>query len=91
MKMPPQFEGASCHGIDTEMFFPMDGKGGYSAENLMAKRVCKTCICVQDCLTYALHYKVLGIWGGTTMEEREVLRKKLNIIGKPITNERHIA
>lgn len=90
MKLPPQFEGASCHGIDTEMFFPED-KGGYSAENYMAKKICKSCICVEDCLTYALHYKVLGVWGGTTSYERDVLRKRLNIIGQPLTNEREIA
>jgi len=91
MKKPPQFEGASCHGIDTDMFFPRDIKGGYSSENRIAKRVCLSCRCIEDCLTYALHYKVLGIWGGTTMEERDKLRKKLNIVGQPITNERHIA
>jgi hypothetical protein len=62
-----------------------------TAENLLAKKICKQCVVVEDCLTYALHYKVIGIWGGTTMNERDRLRKKLNIIAKPITNERHIA
>jgi hypothetical protein len=32
---------------------------------------------------------VLGIWGGTTLKQRDAMRKKLNIIGKPIRNERH--
>jgi hypothetical protein len=34
---------------------------------------------------------VLGIWGGTTLRQRDEMRKKLNIIGKPMTNERHVA
>jgi WhiB family redox-sensing transcriptional regulator len=89
MKMPWNFEGASCWGIDTEMFFAEDKP--MTLENYQAKKICKSCIVVEDCLTYALHYKVIGIWGGTTMNERDRLRKKLNIIAKPITNERHIA
>jgi hypothetical protein len=32
---------------------------------------------------------VLGIWGGTTLKQRDGIRKKLNIIAKPMTNERH--
>lgn len=91
MKRPLEFDGANCNGIDTEMFFPNENGGGYSSENRLAKKICVSCICIKDCLTYALHYKVLGIWGGTTMEEREQLRKKLNIKGQPVTKERHIA
>jgi WhiB family redox-sensing transcriptional regulator len=73
------------------MFFPEDNKGGYSLENQQAKKICRNCVCVEECLTYALHFKVQGVWGGTTMNERDVLRKKLHITGQPITNERHIA
>ena len=87
--MPWQFEGASCWGIDTELFFPIDR--ALSEENYKARKICKSCVVVEECLTYALHYKVVGIWGGTTLNERDTLRKKLNIIAKPITNERYIA
>lgn len=87
--MPWNFEGASCSGIDTDFFF-VDGQG-VSEENIIAKRICKNCILVNECLTYALHYRVVGIWGGTTANERNRLRKKLNIIAKPITNERYTA
>lgn len=89
MLKPWNFEGASCWGIDTEMFFPEDRN--YSPENVQAKKVCQSCIYIKECLTYALHYQVLGIWGGTSMMERQALRKKLNIIPRPITNERHTA
>lgn len=86
---PWAFEGASCHGIDTDMFFTDDTP--YTHENQLAKKICKSCPVVKECLTYALHYRVLGIWGGTSMQERDRLRKKLNIIPMPITNERYVS
>lgn len=87
--MPWNFEGASCWGIDTDYFFPQANT--ITEENRQAKKICSGCIVKQDCLTYALHYKVSGIWGGTSNKERDRIRKKLNIIAKPITNERHTA
>jgi WhiB family redox-sensing transcriptional regulator len=87
--MPWTFEGASCWGIDTDFFFPEANT--VTEENKKAKKICSGCIVKQDCLTYALHYRVSGIWGGTSTKERERIRKQLNIIAKPITNERHIA
>jgi WhiB family redox-sensing transcriptional regulator len=87
LKMPWDFVGASCWGIDTEYFFPE--KNILTDENRQAKKICASCIVKQDCLTYALHYQVQGIWSGTTPKERSRMRIKLNIIPKPITNERH--
>ncbi len=89
MKMPWQFEGASCSGVETDFYFPE--KNQISQENLLAKKICSTCVWKSECLTYALHFKVLGIWGGTTLRQRDEMRKKLNIKGKPMTNERHVA
>ena len=87
---PWKFEGASCWGVETNYFFPNDD-GGVSNEYAIAKKICKGCYWQEECLTYALHYKVQGIWGGTTLNQRDIMRKKLNIIAKPITNERHTA
>ena len=89
MKKPWQFEGASCSGVETNYYFPEHNK--ISQENILAKKICSTCIWKTECLTYALHFKVMGIWGGTTLKQRDEIRKKLNIIGKPMTNERHVA
>jgi len=85
--MPWQFEGASCSGVETDYYFPEQNK--ISQENVLAKKICSTCVWKTECLTYALHYKVFGIWGGTTLKQRDGMRKKLNIIAKPMTNERH--
>lgn len=87
--MPWNFEGASCWGIDTDFFFPENH--GITEENRVAKKICNSCRWKQECLTYALHYRVLGIWGGTSESERKRMRRKLNIIPKPITNERNVA
>lgn len=89
LKMPWEFVGASCWGIDTDFFFPEANT--ITEENRQAKKICSGCIVKQDCQTYALHYKVSGIWGGTTSKERVNIRKQLNIIAKPITDERRTA
>ena len=89
MIKPWRFEGASCWGIETDFFFPEERK--FSNENKAAKQICRSCIWQKECLTYALHYKVVGIWGGKSTKERDRIRKQLKIIAKPITNERHLA
>jgi hypothetical protein len=87
--MPWNFEGANCWGIETDFFFPE--KNGTTEENRLAKRICSTCRWSKECLTYALHYRVTGIWSGTNSVDRDKLRKQLNIIAKPITNERYVS
>lgn len=86
---PWNFDGASCWGIETSYFFPE--KNQITEESKQVKRVCNGCYWKEECLTYALHYKVVGIWGGKSMKERDSIRKQLNIIAKPITNERYVA
>jgi len=86
MLKPWKFEGASCWGIETDFFFPEEHR--VSNENKMAKEICKSCIWKTECLTYALHYSVTGIWGGTSHKERSRIRTKLNIIPIPLIRER---
>lgn len=87
--MPWNFEGASCWGIETDFFFPE--RTLITEENKKVKKICSGCICQSECLTYALHYKVVGIWGGTSTKQREKMRKQLKITAKPIGNERYVA
>ena len=87
MVNPWNFEGATCWGINTDLFFPEIQ--GMTVENKQAQAICKDCPWLEECLTYALHYGVTGIWGGTTTNQRHKIRKKLNIISKPITDERY--
>jgi hypothetical protein len=45
----------------------------------MQKKFCIGCPVIDECLNYALNVKVLGVWGGTTPEERNEIRKIKNI------------
>jgi len=69
------WEGAACHGIDVNNFFPGIG------ENLKAKTaisICAQCPIRRRCLEYALQFPTRdlpGIWGGTTEKHRARLRR----------------
>jgi len=46
-----------------------------AAQVLAAKAVCFGCAVRAACLSYALATGQAGIWGGTTQEERHVIRR----------------
>ena len=73
----------ACVGIDVEVFFTED-KGGTYANLDYVKKVCNTCPVRVQCHTYAIDNLVQGIWGGTTMEERNKYRSKHGIVGKTV-------
>jgi len=53
------------------LFFPAPGD-----DPRPAKQICAACPVEADCLTYAMSCPGLeGIWGGTTHNEREALRR----------------
>ncbi|WP_026412743.1 WhiB family transcriptional regulator [Actinomadura oligospora] len=69
---------AICRGADPDLFFPI----GYAAPVLreqerQAKAICANCPVVADCLRWALRVgEPDGVWGGTTPEERRLLRRR---------------
>ncbi len=63
-----------CAQTDPETFFPT--KGGSTR---MAKKVCGSCPVSADCLEYALHHDVAGVWGGTSYNQRRRLRDEQGI------------
>ena len=64
-------ERALCAQTDPEVFFP--NKGG---STLDARRVCKRCDVVAECLAYALRTNQQdGIWGGTSPVQRAKMRR----------------
>jgi WhiB family transcriptional regulator, redox-sensing transcriptional regulator len=75
----------ACSTTDPELFFPHEtelpsGKvisryGDIAA----AKKICSECPLKLDCLEYALRTHEIGIWGGTTESQRELLRKNQRI------------
>ena len=74
----------ACHGVDPEMFFPIGGTGPALAQISAARAICAGCTVRQPCLHYAAATMQDGIWGGTTAEERRVLRR----IAEPLLNAR---
>ena len=73
---------AACRSADPELFFPVSGAGPSLAQIAEAKTVCARCEVRNECLAFALATgQVYGIWGGTSPEDRAVLRKKARAAG----------
>lgn len=66
---------AACRHSDPELFFPVGTAGPALQQIDQAKQVCHACPVRAPCLGWALaHDPALGIWGGTTEDERRALR-----------------
>lgn len=70
--VPPAWTAdALCTQVDHDTFFPEQG-----ASNQTAKATCARCEVSDACLSYALeHVDLHGIWAGTTVKDRERLRR----------------
>ena len=64
----------ACADHPTDLFFPERGESKQAAA---AKRICHTCPVEHTCLVYATTNHELGVWGGTTEEERRKMRPGL--------------
>jgi WhiB family redox-sensing transcriptional regulator len=70
-------ESSACRDTDPDLFFPVGTTGPAIEQIETAKAVCRTCDVQQACLQYALSTNQdSGIWGGTSEEERRVLRRQ---------------
>ncbi len=69
-------EDAACTNTDPDLFFPV-GTTGLALDHIAAaKAVCETCAAKVPCLRFAIETNQdNGIWGGTSEEERRVLRR----------------
>lgn len=74
----PDFTRANCIGADPESFFPEHDGHGPNAR--AAKRVCGSCAIQAECFEWALRHESYGIWGGSTDQERRLVRKQRNIV-----------
>lgn len=72
-------ESGACIGTDPELFDPKPGSDGRMygpvgrASVRQAKSVCRSCPVIAECLEFGLK-QAGGIWGGTTEDERAVIR-----------------
>ena len=67
---------ATCRDLDPDLFFPV-GVTGVAVEQIdAAKAYCSTCSARAACLDFAITTnQEYGVWGGTTEDERRVLRR----------------
>jgi WhiB family redox-sensing transcriptional regulator len=74
-----------CANVDPELFFPQEVEMGDSRvvskyQNLAAaKAICSSCPLKLQCLEYAMKNYEVGVWGGTTENQRDELRKLGNV------------
>jgi WhiB family redox-sensing transcriptional regulator len=68
-------EDIACHDADPDLFFPIATTGAALRQMEEAKRICRACPVQIQCLAWALGNGVAdGVWGGTTPDERRVIR-----------------
>ncbi len=66
-------ESAACKSERIDLFYGADGRNGPRVNEDEAKRICRSCSVVTQCLAWAVETgEPWGIWGGTTPEERGV-------------------
>ncbi len=76
---------ARCRSLAPGEFFPSDGVGVEKA-----RRICAQCPVVNDCLEYALQYRIdHGVWGGASeRERRRIMRRRRTEIADPAAARR---
>ena len=68
---------AACLREDPEIFFPPTEAGLGLEQITVAKEICHDCPVQAECLDHAITFgEGAGIWGGTTPEERRLLRRQ---------------
>jgi hypothetical protein len=82
----PDLEGASCNGLDIEMFFPATAKEENEIRPLL-ETMCSTCPVYDRCFNYALHVQVDGYWAGTTDTDRKAIRSAEGIVAENLSND----
>jgi WhiB family transcriptional regulator, redox-sensing transcriptional regulator len=67
----------ACLSADPDLFFPISAKGPAEKQIARAKVICAGCPVRPECLEFAMtHDLTYGIWGGTTVEDRQRERRR---------------
>jgi WhiB family redox-sensing transcriptional regulator len=66
----------ACRDEDPDLFFPITSRGPSARQVTKAKAVCGQCRVQRECLHFAMETRQdQGVWGGTTEEERKLIRR----------------
>ena len=75
-------EKANCREEENSLFFLEPHTRGQNKrrQELAAKKVCRSCPVINECLSHALSVpEYFGVWGGTTADERNAILRKRGI------------
>lgn len=72
-----------CAEVDIDLFFPLEG-GRRPKQYEAAMTACSVCPVKNECFDYAIHTDVLGIWAGTTYDQRKSYRRTHGITPVPL-------
>ena len=67
---------ARCRGADPAMFFPVNGSY-HKVEKL--KAYCEPCPVREQCAEWGIRHEHLGVWGGLSGKDRELIRRERGI------------
>ena len=67
---------ARCRGTDPDMFFPVKGSNHKIAK---LKAYCEPCPVREQCAEWGIHHEILGVWGGLSGRDRELIRRERGI------------
>ena len=67
---------SACRDADLNLFFPAGVTGPAERQIREAKAICAACPVRKTCLSFAIETnQEYGIWGGTTEDERAVMKR----------------
>jgi len=76
----PDFSQARCKEVGIEFFFTDDENERDTSVYAIGKTICSGCSLRQQCLEWAVKHEAHGLWGGSTPRERQMMRRKRNIV-----------
>jgi WhiB family redox-sensing transcriptional regulator len=66
--------------VGIEFFFTDEENERDTSVYALGKTICSGCSLRQQCLEWAVKHEAHGLWGGTTPRERQMMRRKRNIV-----------
>jgi WhiB family transcriptional regulator, redox-sensing transcriptional regulator len=70
---------AACRDADPDLFFPIGTAGESLLQIDEARQICRACPVCGPCLRWAVDSGSAGVWGGTTEDERRILRRQVTL------------
>lgn len=76
----PQFTGNEpCRSMPIELYYPENG-----SPHKTVVALCNVCDVLEQCRMWGLRHESFGLWGGLTEQDRQRMRRALNIILEPL-------